>query len=77
MGYTDSPRLGAKITWKQWDAAILEDKIRPSDYARTMTEEDFSETLVMYQKVKGTPYENEFRSIMPARFALMDKILQQ
>lgn len=61
--------------WKKWEAAMRNDGISPSTYARSDRQEDFSETLELYMIVKGTPQEAEIRAIMPERFAILDKLV--
>ena len=73
--------LFGKTTWSDWKSAMNSDGISPSVYAKQSAatgapDEDFSETLELYMKVKGTPQESEIRAIMPERFALLDKILK-
>lgn len=73
--------LLGRTTWSDWKKAMKHDGISPSVYAQQSAatdapDEDFSETLELYMKVKGTPQEAEIRAIMPERFALLDKILK-
>jgi hypothetical protein len=66
---------GSDITTDRWDAwrtASQNDVIRVSRYAAQSPEEDFSETLVLYQRSRGTPQEAEFRAMMPERFRILD-----
>ena len=58
--------------WGTWRTAIQNDVIRASRYATQSPEEDFSETLVIYQRTRGTPQEAEFRAMMPERFRILD-----
>ncbi|MGC4115127.1 MAG: hypothetical protein QM765_11070 [Myxococcales bacterium] len=79
MGHTVSTRLwgddyGAK--WDDWKKAADSDGLRVSQYAANAPGEDFSETLAMYQLVKGTPAEAELRERIPARLAFLDQILE-
>lgn len=73
--------LFGKTVWNDWKNAMKDDGISPSVYAQQSAasgapDEDFSETLELYMKVKGTPQEAEIREILPQRFALLDKILK-
>jgi hypothetical protein len=61
--------------WDRYKAAIASDGLVPSNYARSAPTEDFAETLVLYQKVRGTPHEAEVRALMPARFQFIDGLL--
>jgi hypothetical protein len=61
--------------WDAYEAAIQSDGFVTSNYAREHAHEDFSETLVLYQKVRGTPEEAEVRALMPGRFRLIDELL--
>ena len=58
--------------WNDWRTAIQNDGIRASRYAANSPGEDFSESLVLYQRVRGTPQEAEFRAMMPERFRILD-----
>jgi hypothetical protein len=66
---TDGPQ------WKPWRDAIAKDKMTPSQYAKNSPGEDFSEFLVLYQSVKGTPAEAELRELMPERFKVFDAMV--
>ncbi|HYH94353.1 hypothetical protein, partial [Hyalangium sp.] len=61
--------------WNDYKAAIASDGFVASDYARNAPTEDFAETLVLYQKVRGTPQEAEVRALMPARFRIIDELM--
>lgn len=61
--------------WKEWEAAMQKDGLSASVYAKNARGEDFSETLELYMRVKGTPQEAEIRAIMPERFAILDKLV--
>jgi hypothetical protein len=63
--------------WKGWKAAGEKDGLVPSKYARSSLGEDFSETLAVYQRVRGTPREAELRGMMPERFAILDKLMKK
>jgi len=68
-GADDDPR------WKDWQNAMASDGTHASQYAKKAQGEDFSETLKLYQMVKGTPKEAEIRALMPERFKIIDEIL--
>ncbi len=61
--------------WDEWKDAAKKDGIVASDYAKSSPAEDFSETLVLYNSVRGKPEEAEVRALMPERFAVLDKML--
>lgn len=61
--------------WKDWQNAMASDGVHASAYAKKSQGEDFSETLKLYQMVKGTPQEAELRALMPERFKIIDEIL--
>lgn len=58
--------------WFPWKAAAAADGVSASKYARENWEEDFSETLTLLERVRGTPAEAEVRAMMPARMELLD-----
>ncbi len=69
----------AKSLWKAfsspaWRQAIAEDSVAFSGYAGTAPAEDFADSLVGYFDVVGTAQEDEFRTLMPHRFAMLDAI---
>jgi hypothetical protein len=77
-GHTLSMRAWGGESDKRWDAwrtASQNDGIRPSSYAASSPGEDFSETLVLYNRVRGTPQEAEFRAMMPERFRILDRMV--
>ena len=47
------------------------DPISGSKYAQASPDEDFAETWLQYQQVRGTPREYELSRVMPARFAIL------
>ncbi|WNG57589.1 hypothetical protein F0U59_24630 [Archangium gephyra] len=63
--------------WNDYKAAMASDGFVPSHYARNAPGEDFAETLVLYQKVRGTPQEAEVRALMPGRFRILDELLSR
>jgi hypothetical protein len=66
---------GAK--WKDWGAAAASDGLHPSQYARSSNDEDFAETLQLYQQVRGTRQEADARRLFPSRFAIIDSVVNQ
>ncbi len=62
--------------WAAWEKAGESDGKWASSYASTSINEDLAETMVLYQHVRGTPAEAEWRARMPARFAILDGIVK-
>lgn len=58
--------------WNTWRSATQHDGVSPSTYATNSPQEDFAETMVLYQRVRGTPQEAEVRAMMPERFRVLD-----
>jgi hypothetical protein len=59
--------------WVEWQEAMDKDKVAVSIYARESISEDVSETLHVYAGTRGTPKFDEYRSIVPHRFAMLDR----
>jgi hypothetical protein len=57
--------------WGPWKAAMQSDPISGSKYAQASPDEDFAETWLQYQQVRGTLREYELSRLMPARFAIL------
>ena len=57
--------------WAPWKAAMASDPISGSKYAQASPDEDFAETWLQYQQVRGTPREYELTRLMPARVAIL------
>ena len=57
------------------DAAMASDGVHASQYAKNNHDEDFGESLQLYEQVRGTPQEAEMRALMPERFKLIDGLL--
>jgi hypothetical protein len=57
--------------WNPWKAAMQSDPISGSKYAQASPDEDFAETWLQYQQVRGTLREYELSRLMPARFAIL------
>lgn len=62
---------------KEWDDIIAKDGKSPSTYADSSTDEDFSESLVMYSLSKGTKCEDAAKAQYPARYAALDKLFKE
>lgn len=81
-GHTLSMRWwgGADVTkpeWGPWKDAMAKDVIAPSTYATASPVEDVAEAIAMYFMTKGTKAFDEYRAMMPARFAVLDKMLSR
>ena len=63
----------SKGKWLEWKASMDVDKISISGYATTDIEEDLAETWLAYSSTKGSPRFEEYRQIVPNRFAMLDK----
>lgn len=63
--------------WRDWERAIKSDGNVPSKYARNNRDEDFAESYALFDKVRGTQDEAAVRQKMPARFALIEKLIAQ
>lgn len=61
--------------WQPWQNAMKADGRSPSTYADSSKDEDFSESLVMYQLSKGTPCEAPAKVLYPHRYAMLDNLL--
>ena len=58
--------------WGAWNAAAASDGLHTSQYGRSSPDEDFAESLELYQQVKGTPEEAEVRKLFSSRIAILD-----
>ena len=67
-------RITADPQWTPWKDAMTNDRVAASSYAKNNPAEDFAESYVLYNQVKGTPREAELRNIMPERFRILDAI---
>jgi hypothetical protein len=71
-------RFGPQNTagkWVEWNSAAKADGLHVSSYAQNSPDEDFAETLELYQLSLGTPQGADARKLFPARFALLDAVL--
>ncbi len=57
-----------------WETAMRGDGKSPSKYADSSTDEDFSESLVMYALSKGTTCEATAKQLYPNRYKAMDEL---
>ncbi|MCA9544481.1 MAG: LysM peptidoglycan-binding domain-containing protein [Myxococcales bacterium] len=58
--------------WQPWRDAMASDRISLSNYATASLDEDVAETVQAYAANKGTPLHDEYRAMVPARFAILD-----
>ncbi|MEH2275259.1 MAG: DUF4157 domain-containing protein, partial [Nostoc sp.] len=63
----------SKGKWLEWKNMMNADKVSVSGYAMASIEEDVSETIAIYDSTKGSPRFEEYRQIVPNRFAMLDK----
>jgi hypothetical protein len=59
---------------KAWKKATTDDGRSPSKYADSSTDEDFSESLVMYSLSKGTACEKTAKQLYPNRYQALDDL---
>ncbi len=62
--------------WVKWKAAMDSDRASVSNYATNSLDEDVAETIQIYGGSTGTPAHDEYRRIVPARFAILDAELK-
>jgi hypothetical protein len=60
-----------KGKWLDWKAAMDKDKAAVSDYATKSIAEDVAETIQVYATTQGSDRFDEYRSIVPNRFAIL------
>ncbi|MCB9744112.1 MAG: hypothetical protein H6741_16060 [Alphaproteobacteria bacterium] len=61
--------------WRPWREAIEEDGVTVSGYAKEGVHDDFAETFDAYTSTWGRPENEEYRMLVPARFAILDRQL--
>ncbi len=61
---------------KAWEIAMKKDKHSPSTYADSSTDEDFSESLVMYSLSRGTKCEAAAKKLYPARYKALNQMFK-
>jgi hypothetical protein len=59
--------------WVDWQTAMTNDKVAVSGYANASISEDVAETVTVYVSTRGTPQCEEYRRIVPHRFAILDR----
>ncbi|HVE86377.1 MAG TPA: hypothetical protein VND93_26155 [Myxococcales bacterium] len=63
--------------WSRWKDAMAADVIAPSRYATASPAEDVAESIATYVMTRGTKAFDEYRAMMPARFAVLDEMLSR
>lgn len=63
----------AKGKWVDWKSAMDKDKVSVSGYAMASISEDVAETIQVYVSTQGTAKNDEYKQIVPNRFAILDK----
>lgn len=61
-----------KGKWVEWKTAMDKDRVSVSGYAMASISEDVAETIQVYVSTQGTPKFNEYKSMVPNRFAMLD-----
>lgn len=64
-----------KGKWVDWKKAMKSDGVSVSRYAGVDIAEDVSETIQVYGSTKGKPKYEEYKKIIPARMAILEKEL--
>lgn len=62
-----------KGKWRDWKRAMKSDRVSVSRYAMNDITEDVAETIQVYGSTKGKPKYEEYKKIVPARFAILEK----
>jgi|GEM_PF-2981717 len=62
-----------KGKWLEWKQSMDADKVSVSGYATASIAEDVAETIQIYVSTQGSPRFEEYRQIVPHRFAMLDK----
>jgi hypothetical protein len=66
----------SKGGWVEWKKAMDSDKMSVSNYATSAIAEDVAETIQIYGSTKGKPAHDEYRTLVPARFKILDEQLK-
>lgn len=64
-----------KGKWLEWKRAMDSDRVTVSGYAKSDIAEDVAETVQVHGSTKGKPKYEEYKKIVPARFAILEKEL--
>ncbi len=65
-----------KGKWAEWKKCMDSDKVSVSRYATADIAEDVAETVRAYGSTKGRPQYNEYKALVPKRWAMLEKELQ-
>lgn len=61
-----------KGKWVDWKTAVGKDKVSVSGYAMASIAEDVAETIQTYVSAKNTPRYDEYKKIVPNRYAILE-----
>jgi hypothetical protein len=65
-----------KGKWVDWKTAMDADRVSVSGYAMASIAEDVAETVKAFGSTKGTPKYEEYKKMVPSRFAMLEKEMQ-
>ena len=60
--------------WGPWLEAVAKDIYSPSKYGDNSLAEDAAEATALYFSARGSPFFEEYRTLMPNRFAYLDEL---
>jgi hypothetical protein len=63
------------VRWSPWRRAVASDRTLPSSYATAAPQEDAAEATALYLSTLGTAEHARYRTLLPARFALLARAL--
>lgn len=79
LGFEKLGAEGTEKAWIAWKEAMAKDEVAPSAYARLNGSqpgiEDFAESVTVWVLSQGQSEHEEWRALMPARFAFLDLLL--
>ena len=64
-------------TLEAYKSAIQNDLVAPSGMAQLSAQRDFSETVKLYEQVRGTPQEAEIRELFNERLSVIENLLDK
>jgi|GEM_PF-2934471 len=62
--------------WVAWQTAMTADRTAISGYANADIAEDVAETITAYGSTKGTPKYDEYKTLIPHRWAILEAEMQ-
>jgi hypothetical protein len=74
--YQNWGRDETKGKWVDWKKAMDADRVSVSGYAKAAIAEDVAETVQVYGSTKGKPKFEEYKRMVPHRFAILEKELK-